>query len=161
LKKFPRNTELRLQMASVLLKQGDLSGGTAILQDIQRQNFSNFSLQLKIGILLEKQQRFEEALAVYRRASFLEPNSLEARAGIGRVYLAREDYLGAIIAYEDLARLAPDNPDIYFNLARAYTGRGRKGEARETFAKARTLYEAKGDRTAIERVDQLVKQLES
>jgi Flp pilus assembly protein TadD len=159
LQRFPRNTELQLQLASVLLKQGDLSGGTQILKDLERQSAGNFLIQLKIGILLEKQERFDEALPFYRRAVFLQPQSLEAQAGIGRIHLARKDYLGAIIAYQDLAKIAPNNGDVYLNLGRAYAGRGRKREAQEAFKQARELYVLKNNQSGLQEVDTLLKNL--
>jgi tetratricopeptide (TPR) repeat protein len=155
LQRFPNNTELRLQLASLLLKQGDLNGGT----QIERQSAGNFLIQLKIGILLEKQERFDEALPFYRRAVSLQPQSLEAQAGIGRIHLARKDYLAAIIAYQDLAEIAPNNADVYLNLGRAYAGRGRKREAEEAFKQARAVYALKNNQSGLEEVDALLKKL--
>ena len=84
---------------------------------------------------------------------------MEAQAGIGRIHLARKDYLAAIIAYQDLAEIAPNNADVYLNLGRAYAGRGRKREAAAAFKQARAVYVLKNDQSGLEEVDALLKKL--
>jgi len=158
----PNNQQAHEIMGKALIEQNkssDLNGGTQILKEIERQSAGNFLIQLKIGILLEKQERFDEALPFYRRAVFLQPQSLEAQAGIGRIHLARKDYLAAIIAYQDLAEIAPNNADVYLNLGRAYAGRGRKREAEEAFKQARAVYVLKNNQSGLEEVDALLKKL--
>jgi len=89
----------------------------------------------------------------------MQPQALEAQARNSRIHLARKDYLAAIIAYQDLAEIAPNNADVYLNLGRAYAGRGRKTEAAEAFKQARAVYVLKNNQSGLEEVDALLKKL--
>jgi tetratricopeptide (TPR) repeat protein len=84
---------------------------------------------------------------------------VEAKAGIGRVNLSQGDYMGAIIAYQELTKLLPDNPDIYYNLGLAFKERGRKKEAQEALKQAYQLYQNKANSQGMQQVESLLEKL--
>lgn len=91
--------------------------------------------------------------------SYLEPKSIEAQTAVARIVLAQKDYLGAIVEYEDLIALDPQNADAYYNIGIAFKARGRQDEAIKAFNKAKELYQRQGNNSGVENVDKLLKEL--
>ncbi len=68
----------------------------------------------------------------------LAPNLFAARNALGRALLELGDVDRAVQELEKGARLAPDSPETFFSLARAYAKQGRAEDAaraRATFLK--------------------------
>jgi tetratricopeptide (TPR) repeat protein len=105
-------------------------------------------LRPEIGILLsqvlEKQERWKEAIAAYRQAL---TNPLYATPDLARFHLGRAlahegDYQGAMEAYEDALVVNPPNvPPALLNLelGRVYYKLGFERRSRETLTKVMTL----------------------
>ncbi len=72
----------------------------------------------------------DTALPYAEEAVRLDPDSFAARNALGRVLLDRDDVEGAIEELEKGVELAPDSPQMFFSLARAYTRAGRREESR-------------------------------
>ena len=62
----------------------------------------------------------------YKQAIAINPKSVEAQAAIGDVRLQQQDYLAALVAYEEVIKLAPENAGAYYNLGLAFKGRDRR-----------------------------------
>ena len=83
--------------------------------------------------------KFEEAIAQYRSALALNPNFTDAFHGLAQVYLARNDFDGAIAAAQQVLEL--DSGDIlaWTTLSRAYQRKGMITEAKHAGEEAQTL----------------------
>jgi Flp pilus assembly protein TadD len=123
-----------------------------MLKMVERLQPTDNKVQMKIGIILEKKERYEEALQTYRRILYFNPRNLEAKAAVGRVNMAQGDFMGAVIAYQELTRLAPNNAEVYYNLGLAFQGKGRKNEARDALKQAYQLYQSQGNTQGMEQV---------
>jgi tetratricopeptide (TPR) repeat protein len=156
---FPESTELRLQLASVKFNRGEIEPARDLLRQVDRMALNNYKVFVKIGIILEKQNLFDEALSEYRRAIYFNRKSIEAKAGMGRILIAKQDYLGATVVYKELIEIVPNHPDAYYGLALSYQGRGLKNEARKALEMARQLYDSKQNREGIQQVDRLNREL--
>lgn len=156
---FPNSTELRLQLASVKFNQGETNQALDLIKQVERIDVNNFKVFVKAGIILEKQNLFDEALTAYRRAIYLNPKSVEATAGIGRILLAKQDYLGATVVYQNLIKIRSEHPDAYYGLALSYQGRNLKKEAKQALETARQLYQAHHDIEGVQQVNRLAREL--
>lgn len=82
-----------------------------------------------LGKAHRSQERFEEALAQYRRALELEPNMVEALYNSGEALRWLGDLDGAITMLEKAVAVRPQFADAHFQLGNALLIRGRPGEA--------------------------------
>jgi tetratricopeptide (TPR) repeat protein len=85
----------------------------------------------------------EKALPYAREAVELDPFSFVPRNALGRILLAMGQIDEAIKQLEIGVDLAPDSPEMYFSLARAYTKAGLKEEARRAREEFLRLDEAR------------------
>lgn len=76
---------------------------------------------LFLGICSYLISRPDEAIAELQRTLQLEPSNAVARKWLGLSYAFHGDMLPAIAALEQAARQIPDEPEIRFHLARAYS----------------------------------------
>lgn len=82
-----------------------------------------------LGKAYRSQERFEEALAQFRRALQLEPNMVEALYNSGEALRWLGDLDGAIEMLEKAAAARPQFTDVHFQLGNALLMRGRPDEA--------------------------------
>jgi Flp pilus assembly protein TadD len=99
-------------------------------------------------------------LVSYRRAIQIQPSFTEALIGEGDILRTRGDSLGAVVAYRQAIRTAPQNPQAYYQLGLALLDRDRRPEAITQFQQARQLYEQQGNKGAAQKVTAAIKQLE-
>ncbi len=97
--------------------------------------------------------RLETAFELIKRGDFaaarpyaedgvkLAPGLFAARNALGRVLVELGELERGIAELEEAARLAPDSPEMFFALARAYQKAGRKDEAEKAGATFRRLDE--------------------
>lgn len=101
---------------------------------------------LQIAFEQIKRTNYQEALPPAEKAVELAPGLFAARNALGRALLELGETNRAIEELETGVRLAPDSPDMYFALARAYQRAGRKADA--DHARAQFLKLDKEFRTA-------------
>ncbi len=68
------------------------------------------------ALVLEKQERWEEAVSAYQEAIRLKPQYVEALSNVGNVYRRQRQWAKAITAYENARRLKPQSADLLNNL---------------------------------------------
>ncbi|ANB11807.1 anaphase promoting complex subunit CDC27 [Sugiyamaella lignohabitans] len=83
-------------------------------------NPSNVVLICCIGMVLEKKGRFAEALEQYKRACEIQSNSALARYKKARVLIQLQLYNAALVEFEHLQKLAPDEASVHFLLGQLY-----------------------------------------
>jgi tetratricopeptide (TPR) repeat protein len=84
---------------------------------------------LQIAFEHIKRTNYQEALSLAQKAVELAPDLFAARNALGRALLELGQTDRAIEELETGVKLAPDSPDMYFALARAYQRAGRKDDA--------------------------------
>lgn len=70
-----------------------------------------------LGAILQKQNKFDEALKYYNQASQLDPTNVTTRLNVGTLYQQKKSYDSAIAAYDSILFINPDN--IQANLYKA------------------------------------------
>ena len=89
-----------------------------------------------------EQGNLDEAMLKLKRCIGLEPAYADAygfRGGLPEVYRARNDLDGAVIFFKALIQRQPDNPCVYYGLARTYIRKYKWRQALATLQKVVTL----------------------
>jgi Flp pilus assembly protein TadD len=91
------------------------------------------------GDKLADENKWAEAIDVYKLAVKLDPNYSVAHGGLGDAYFNSGNWDQALTAYKDQARLAPGDAQAQFDLGYALNAMGRHGEAFAPLVKATSL----------------------
>jgi tetratricopeptide (TPR) repeat protein len=94
---------------------------------------------LRAGRLSLERGKWRQAVRLYRRATELMPQLVEAHSGLGYALIQHEDIDGAIQAYRKAVALSPQNYNDYKNLGLALKQKGLYEEAHHALQKALTL----------------------
>ncbi len=84
---------------------------------------------LSAGLLLEKQNKLDEAAAEYLAAAKLDPKSAEAVAGLANVYSKQKNYGEAETQLRKLLAMDPNNNNARVQLVRVLAAEGKTDEA--------------------------------
>ncbi|QYJ03732.1 hypothetical protein KUV85_15605 [Nocardioides panacisoli] len=87
---------------------------------------------------LQRARRYDESLAVFERASRLDPSSVPLHANRAALLKATYRFDEAILAYEQAVGLS-ERPDLLTKLGQLLAYVGREDEAMETFARSHAL----------------------
>ncbi len=99
LKKKQDNLAAQGLMAYILNTEGDVSQARNIWEKTLREDPSNFTLLINMGLSLEKDGRCEEALAYYQKAQLLKRDDNAIQINIGNAYGCMDKNREAITAY--------------------------------------------------------------
>ena len=89
--------------------------------------------ETNLATALQGENRVDEAIAHYRRATEIQPDYAPAYNNLGTALRAKGQVDEAIATYRKAVDLAPDYPDAHYNLANALMDRGRADEAAQHF----------------------------
>jgi eukaryotic-like serine/threonine-protein kinase len=89
-----------------------------------------------LGILSDRRKQPGQAEKELEASTVLAPTEWEPWLALGLSRLRREDYTGAIAAWENARTLASDNPSVFRNLATAYHALGRDEEAAKSLQRS-------------------------
>lgn len=135
----PGDFRWRHLLAELETKRGDL-------ESARRQHVTALALRpddvpslVGLGNVSLGLNRPEDAERSFRRALRLSPDSAAAHAGLARLALLRRDYEKGVLEFEAALQLAPEATRLHYELAMAYRGLGRRGEAARHFALAGTV----------------------
>jgi tetratricopeptide (TPR) repeat protein len=99
------------QLAKLYYSTGDMDKASeAISQALERDPYQPDFLYVQ-GKILEKQEKIDEALAIFRRTTIVNPKESDAFFEMGAIYEQRGDSANALAAYKKAATLSPDDPD--------------------------------------------------
>ncbi len=85
------------------------------------------------------ENKWAEAIDVYKVAIKMDANYAPAHGGLGDAYFNTGNWEQALASYKDQARLAPNDAQAQFDLGYAYNAMGRHGEAFAPLVKATGL----------------------
>ncbi len=86
---------------------------------------------LSAGLLLEKQDRLDEAAREYRAAATLDPKAIEPIAGLANVYSKQKKFAEAETELRKLLAMDPGNANAHVQLGRVLAAEGKSDEAAE------------------------------
>lgn len=112
----PTITEAHLLLADTLTRNGRLEDAIRQLGNVPQDHPSFLAVQRHAAELLSEVGRHEEALAKLNNL-FTAHNDVEALIRIGDLYRNKEDYKGALVAYNKAAKhIGDDIPEEYWHL---------------------------------------------
>jgi len=92
-----------------------------------------------LGAILQKQGKFDEALAQYQKAESIDPSNINTRINVGTLYQQKGDYRTAVVAYDSVLILYPDNIQANLYKAQSLAAQGENKAAQTYFKKVLSL----------------------
>jgi tetratricopeptide (TPR) repeat protein len=124
------------QLTQLLLDEGKSSEAVALLEGITGHLASPTTLNL-LGDAYTQAKQFAKAEEAYRKAVELDPSELSHLRGLGQTLLAEGKYSDALVTYQKLADVMPDDADVYLRIAQIYRELHQLDKAEENLLKAR------------------------
>ena len=113
----PDNASARLVQARLNLSGGDLAGTLAVVDSVIAKDAANFEAHKLKGDVLGANDKYEAAVASYRKAIELQADSIPARVALifahmsaARNRAGSKPFEEAVAQYEELKKRAPNNP---------------------------------------------------
>ena len=137
----PQGLEPRYQLAELLIKREAWDAAIAELKAcvaIAPRDERGYEL---LGYSYLQTEVYTEACEVYGHLVETRPESAVYRNSLGVVYMMLEKPRPAIVQFETAARLSPNNPQVYRNLANAYRQIGEQEKAAKAYQRYRSRNE--------------------
>ncbi len=122
---MPNLSRLQRQAHSSF-QQGDLDSAEKLCAGILEQRPEDFDALHLLGVLNFHRHRVVEALRYLSEALRINSGSADAMSNLGLALHATGRYDEAISSYRNALRLAPDHPEILYNLGNACLELGRR-----------------------------------
>jgi Flp pilus assembly protein TadD len=136
LKDDPENEAAIEQLTQLLLDEGKSAEAVALLEGITQHSTSPTLLDL-LGDAYTQTHDLAKAEQAYRKAVDLDPSELSHQRGLGQTLMSEEKFSDALVVYEKLADLMPDDSDVYLRIAQIYRELRQLDKAEENLVKAR------------------------
>ncbi len=122
--KVPKSIDLLLSLADVQSEQRDFAGAERTLRAAIRLDGRNVKAQLDLGIVLERQQRFESVIDVLGTLAQRGVLNREGALCLGRAYMALGRFKAARDLLVDLHGQDKDDPEVASEYGRALAKAG-------------------------------------
>lgn len=113
------------------------------LERIYRQKLeqtpNDAEVMANLGAILQKQNKFDEALRYYSNAGQLNPSNVTTRLNVGTLYQQKKDYEAAIAAYDTILVLYPDHAEANFYKAQCLAAMGINDKALLSYKKVLSI----------------------
>ncbi len=100
---------------------------------------NNANLAANMGAIMQKQEKYDEALNYYMKSESLDPSNINTRINIGTLYQQKQDYRTAIKMYESVLIVDPNNVNANFYRAQCYDKIGESKIAQDGYKKVLAL----------------------
>lgn len=134
------NRAMRLSAAD---KKGEAAGFYAnaekYLKSAVELDPQDASSVFNLGLCYSQLDRFDEALAAFRKVVETDPKDVDAWLQLGYTQVRQKDIDGAIAAFKKVVEVKPDNVRAYEFLASAYAQKDMPKEAKEAYDMAQAL----------------------
>ncbi len=136
----PENPTAAFYEGKALLKAGNLTAARDALQDsIRLAPGQSADARVLLGQVFVGLKDYKAAEDQFEAVLLLQPESVDAQIGIARTQLADQKFADALRQLAPLSKSQPRNADVFTLLAQAYSGLGRKLEARRAESRANFL----------------------
>jgi len=129
--------EAWINVGIVRLREGNFAGAQQALETAMQMEAVPFKVNFYYGLLLKAQRQYDEALKYLKKVVAKFPRDRVAKIERGRLYLLMNDYHRAVVDFEKVLRLDPENVEAYYYLQQAWRAAGEEEKAK----KAERLYE--------------------
>src|SRR2546421_936644 len=124
----PNLPEVYAYYGTALLSTGDQAGAQEAFVHALRDDPNNFDANLRMGLLLRKDERYDEALKYIRHALEIRPGDPGVRYQIASIELSVGQVEAARSHLESLVAEAPNFTEAHVSLATAYYREKRKAD---------------------------------
>lgn len=124
---------------SSMLKEDDVSGAMAKLEEAAKKNINKAKDAHDLGIAYMDRKMFDKAIESFNKALTIDPNYLSAYTSLGACYQNKERYDLAIKAYEKALTLNPKSAKIYNTIGLIYDKLDKPETAVTAYRKAVAL----------------------
>ena len=156
----PDNSELHLKLARTYEQMDDASSAlkeysTAldsstesedILASLEKiwqkkvdENPNDAESHANLGVVLQKEKRYMEALQEYRCAQTLNPTNINTKINIGTLCQELKNYENAVSVYDEILKLQPHNVSVMVYKAECLTALNKNSQAIELYKTAVSL----------------------
>lgn len=150
------NAEIHLKLARVFEDEGDFNASLKeysyalkkseeqedILGALERiwqkksdENPNDAEAKANLGVVYQKQKRYNEALAEYQKAERLNPQNLNTKINIGTLFQEQKKYDAALAAYNSVLASNPKNINVLLYKAECLKGLNKNDEAAGIYKK--------------------------
>jgi len=119
-----------------LVEADALSEAEAVSRQILQKTPKDCKFLNLLGVVLKRQQHYEESLKYFDQAAKLTPNNASAFVNMGNVYIIIEKPAKAAEAFQKATKLEPKNGEHLRLLASSYSALGNFGKALSTLQAA-------------------------
>lgn len=155
----PKDKNVLSALADVRLKQNDLAGASLYLKEALQLYPSSANLHNRLSYVLAQESQqpgddwvLELALQHANAAVKDDEKSVPALLNLGSVQLLKGQSTEAVATYQNAAKLAPDNADVYYLLSSALEKDGKRQEAAQALQKFLDICPSKDLRAGAARV---------
>ncbi len=135
----PDDSRIRADLGAAHAGAEDLENARLSFQEALKLDQANVSALVGLGHVELKTGKTGEALSLLDKAIGLDPKSFEPRFLRAAAYNAAGRFADAVQDCREAIRLGGKDPQIYYHLARAYRGLGRKAESEQALAQFSAL----------------------
>jgi choline-sulfatase len=136
----PQDPTAAFYEGKALVKAGDLTGARDALQDsVRLAPRQSADARVLLGQVFLGLKEVKAAEDQFEAVLLLQPERVDAQIGIVRTQLADQKFAEALRQLAPLSKTQPRNADVFTLLAKAYSGLGRKLEARRAESRANFL----------------------
>jgi len=136
LKDDPENEPAVEQLTQLLLDEGKSAEAVSLLEGMTNRTPSPALLDL-LGDAYTQTKDFGKAEQAYRKAAELDPGELSHQRGLAQTLMSEEKFADALVVYQKIADLMPDDADTYLRIAQIYREMHQLDHAEENLMKAR------------------------
>jgi len=133
----PNPAEAWINLGIVRLREGNFADAKQAFDTALKMRVVPFKINFYYGVTLKAQGQYGEALKYLKKVVAKFPRDRVAKLERGRLYLLMKDYQRAIVDFEKVLSIDPENLDAYYYLKQAYRAAGEEAKAQ----KAEALYE--------------------
>lgn len=148
------NTEVHLKLARACEQTGDYASAdkeynrslinsdenAEILASLERiwqkrvdENPKDAEAHSNLGVVFQKEKRYNEALTEYKKAEALNPANINNKINIGTLYQEQNKYDSALNTYNDILRSQPKNINVLINKAKCLKAQRKTEDAISTY----------------------------
>ncbi len=135
----PEVAEAQATLGDIYLRQGKLGDAEEALRAELRSHPDDFRSLHTLAVVLDLNRKTDEALVVLRSLLQKKPQLADGRYLLGKILLAQGEAGRALEQLTAAAGLAPEDPNIHYQLGQAFQKLGRSEEARAEFDLFRRL----------------------
>lgn len=155
----PNNSKAYNNLGNVFHMLGDYQKAMTYYQQALNMDSNNAQAYYNLGLLYDGTGDYQKAIVYYQNALNIDPNMVSAYNNLGFLYGKLGNYQEEIIYCQKALYINPKEAPAYYNLGFAYYNLGNYPQARQSYLRAKELFQEQGDSQAAQTVEQLLSEI--